>query len=206
MVRPLIFSMKRERMPAGSGRTAVFASFSIGSLASRAFAACMMRRFKVTGKPYRQLPLGDIHVREATSFHDLARAHDTIGTAAFALHRRWRRAGHCRHDRASKAAFDGQWSVLIVTEKGRCDRAYRYPVRIENGTVGYAGTASFNISGSVGNNGAVTVTVSRGSQSATAPAACRRPTARARGPQGRAIAPAPGPPNGAHRSPWKTIR
>jgi len=67
---------------------------------------------------------------------------------------------------ASKAAFDGQWSVLIVTEKGRCDRAYRYPVKIENGAVGYAGTASFNISGSVGNNGAVTVTVSRGSQSA----------------------------------------
>ena len=68
---------------------------------------------------------------------------------------------------ASKATFDGQWSVLIVTEKGRCDRAYRYPVKIENGAVGYAGTASFNISGSVGNNGSVTVTVSRGSQSAT---------------------------------------
>ena len=67
----------------------------------------------------------------------------------------------------AKAAFDGQWSVLIVTEKGRCDRAYRYPVRIENGMVGYAGTAAFNISGAVGNNGAVTVTVSRGSQSAT---------------------------------------
>src|ERR1051325_9110040 len=68
---------------------------------------------------------------------------------------------------ASRATFDGQWSVLIVTEKGRCDRAYRYPVKIENGAVGYAGTASFNISGSVGNNGAVTVGVSRGSQSAT---------------------------------------
>ena len=68
---------------------------------------------------------------------------------------------------ASRATFDGQWSVLIVTEKGGCDRAYRYPVKIENGAVGYAGSASFNISGSVGNNGAVTVTVSRGSQSAT---------------------------------------
>ena len=67
----------------------------------------------------------------------------------------------------AKATFDGQWSVLIVTEKGRCDRAYRYPVKIENGAVGYAGTAAFNISGAVGNNGAVTVTVSRGSQSAT---------------------------------------
>ena len=67
---------------------------------------------------------------------------------------------------ASKATFDGIWSVLIVTEKGTCDRAYRYPVRISNGSVGYAGEASFNVTGQVGANGAVTVTVSRGNQSA----------------------------------------
>ena len=68
---------------------------------------------------------------------------------------------------AGKASYNGTWSVLIVTEKGTCDRAYRYPVRISNGSVGYAGEASFNVSGRVGANGAVTVTVSRGSQSAT---------------------------------------
>lgn len=68
---------------------------------------------------------------------------------------------------AGKASFDGNWSVLIVTEKGTCDRAYRYPVRISRGAVGYAGEASFNVSGQVGANGAVTVTVSRGSQSAS---------------------------------------
>jgi hypothetical protein len=68
---------------------------------------------------------------------------------------------------SGKTNFDGTWSVLIVTEKGTCDRAYRYPVRISNGSVGYAGEASFNVSGRVGANGAVTVTVSRGSQSAT---------------------------------------
>jgi hypothetical protein len=67
---------------------------------------------------------------------------------------------------ATKTSFDGAWSVLIVTEKGTCDRAYRYPVKIENGSVGYAGSASFSVSGKVGDNGAVTVTVSRGSQSA----------------------------------------
>ena len=67
---------------------------------------------------------------------------------------------------AAKPSFDGAWSVLIVTEKGSCDRAYRYPVQIENGAVGYAGSASFNVSGKVGDNGSVTVTVSRGSQSA----------------------------------------
>jgi hypothetical protein len=67
---------------------------------------------------------------------------------------------------AGKPNFDGAWSVLIVTEKGTCDRAYRYPIKIENGTVDYAGTASFTVSGKVGANGAVTVKVSRGSQSA----------------------------------------
>jgi hypothetical protein len=68
---------------------------------------------------------------------------------------------------AGKPNFDGAWSVLIVTEKGTCDRAYRYPIRIENGTVDYAGTASFTVTGKVRANGAVTVTVARGSQSAS---------------------------------------
>ena len=67
---------------------------------------------------------------------------------------------------SGKTNFDGNWSVLIVTEKGTCDRAYRYPVKIENGTVGYAGTASFNVAGKVGANGAITVTVSKGDKSA----------------------------------------
>ena len=67
---------------------------------------------------------------------------------------------------ASKQSLDGTWSVLSVTEQGKCDRAYRSPVRISNGSVGYAGEASFNVSGSVGANGAVTVMVSKGNQSA----------------------------------------
>jgi lipoprotein-anchoring transpeptidase ErfK/SrfK len=64
-------------------------------------------------------------------------------------------------------SFDGGWSVLIVTDKGTCDRAYRYPVSIQNGTVGYAGSASFNVNGKVGAKGDITVTVSRGDKSAT---------------------------------------
>ena len=67
---------------------------------------------------------------------------------------------------AGKQSFDGNWSVLIMTQKGTCDRAYRYPVRISNGSVGYAGQSSFNVSGNVGSGGSVTVTVSHGSQSA----------------------------------------
>jgi hypothetical protein len=66
----------------------------------------------------------------------------------------------------AKGTYDGTWSVLIVTEKGTCDRAYRYPVKIDNGAVGYAGDASFTVSGRVQPTGAVTVTVARGTQSA----------------------------------------
>jgi hypothetical protein len=68
---------------------------------------------------------------------------------------------------APKPGYDGSWSVLIVTQKGTCDRAYRYPVKIENGAVGYAGSASFTVSGKVDPKGSVIVTVARGSQSAT---------------------------------------
>jgi hypothetical protein len=69
--------------------------------------------------------------------------------------------------RTSPTGYDGTWSVLIVTDKGSCDRAYRYPVRIRNGSVGYAGQASFTVTGRVAANGAVTVRVSRGNQSAS---------------------------------------
>ncbi len=62
--------------------------------------------------------------------------------------------------------FDGNWSVLIVTTQGECDRGYRYPVRISNGHLGYAGEASFNISGRVNDTGAIVVTVSRGDKAA----------------------------------------
>ena len=66
----------------------------------------------------------------------------------------------------AKTTFDGNWSVVIITEKGTCDRSYRYPVRINGGSVGYAGEASFNVSGRVAPNGSVTVSVSRGEKRA----------------------------------------
>jgi hypothetical protein len=64
----------------------------------------------------------------------------------------------------AQAAFDGAWSVLVVTESGTCDRAYRYAVNIDKGVVRYAGEAGIQLSGKVSGNGAVTVTVSRGNQ------------------------------------------
>lgn len=68
---------------------------------------------------------------------------------------------------AAQAAFNGTWSVLIITNSGPCDRAYRYPLRVANGRVAYAGQADFNVSGTVRANGAVKVTVSRGNAHAS---------------------------------------
>src|SRR5262245_16538029 len=68
---------------------------------------------------------------------------------------------------SAQTAFNGTWSVLIITDRGACDRAYRYPVRVANGRVSYAGQADFNVAGRVARNGAVNVSVSRGSQRAS---------------------------------------
>lgn len=62
--------------------------------------------------------------------------------------------------------FDGRWSVLIVTEQGTCDRAYRYPLIIENGNVLYGGRKNFDVSGQVESNGAVIVSVRQGDMGA----------------------------------------
>ena len=63
--------------------------------------------------------------------------------------------------------YDGLWSVSIVTEKGDCDRGYRYPVRISNGTLANAGDTMITITGKVAGTGAITVTVTAGGKSAT---------------------------------------
>lgn len=62
--------------------------------------------------------------------------------------------------------YDGLWSVSVVTEKGDCDRGYRYPIRIANGTLVNGGEAAFEIAGRVMPTGAITVTISHGSRSA----------------------------------------
>jgi hypothetical protein len=63
-------------------------------------------------------------------------------------------------------AFDGDWSVLIMTQSGGCDRAYRYGVRIENGDVLYDGGGPVALDGHVAPNGSVRVNVSGAGQQA----------------------------------------
>jgi hypothetical protein len=62
----------------------------------------------------------------------------------------------------ARTVYDGSWSVLIVTEAGTCDRAYRYGVQIVDGNVVYDGGGPINLSGRVMPNGTVQVTVSSG--------------------------------------------
>jgi hypothetical protein len=66
----------------------------------------------------------------------------------------------------AQSSFDGKWSVLIVTEQGNCDRAYRYPLLIQNGNVLYGGKKNFNVSGQVQPSGAVVVSVTQGNAGA----------------------------------------
>jgi hypothetical protein len=62
--------------------------------------------------------------------------------------------------------YDGQWSVLIITENGECDRAYRYPVTVTNGVLSYEGEAGVTLSGKVDASGKINATIQRGEQSA----------------------------------------
>ena len=62
--------------------------------------------------------------------------------------------------------FDGPWSVVIVTEHGTCDRAYRYGLRIDAGQVRYEGGADVAVSGTVDARGRVTVDVRSGGSAA----------------------------------------
>lgn len=66
------------------------------------------------------------------------------------------------------AAFDGAWKVTIITQSGNCDPAYSYPVKVADGRISYSGDGSFDISGRVGEAGAVSVAIGRGDQKASA--------------------------------------
>ena len=68
---------------------------------------------------------------------------------------------------ASTHAFDGLWSVSIVTRQGPCPASYRYPARIVGGRVVQADNdGSYQIAGRVSGSGAIAVRVSSGGQSA----------------------------------------
>jgi len=62
--------------------------------------------------------------------------------------------------------YDGVWSVSVVTDKGDCAASYRYPMLVNNGIVGNAGSADILVRGNVAPSGAVRVVVTQGNSSA----------------------------------------
>jgi hypothetical protein len=72
------------------------------------------------------------------------------------------------HKNTRTAAFDGLWSVSILTQEGPCDPSYRYPARIVGGQIVQADNDfSYQISGVVVSSGAIAVSVSKGVGTAT---------------------------------------
>jgi hypothetical protein len=68
---------------------------------------------------------------------------------------------------SSKAAsaYDGNWSVTIQSSSADC-KGSQLPLKIDNGKLGYNGYVPVSVSGSVGGNGAVSVSVKAGGRSA----------------------------------------
>ena len=66
--------------------------------------------------------------------------------------------------------YDGVWSVVIITDSGTCDRAYRYSLRVANGQIRYEsepGGLDIKFSGRIDDSGRLSVSLSRGDQKAS---------------------------------------
>jgi hypothetical protein len=62
--------------------------------------------------------------------------------------------------------FDGRWSVVIITDAGSCDRAYRYALRISGGRIYYDGDSAVVMNGQVDPKGNVVVSLRYGQSTA----------------------------------------
>jgi hypothetical protein len=65
----------------------------------------------------------------------------------------------------ARTSFDGAWTVQIMTQRGACDPGSSFGVEIRGGNV--YGSGGIPVRGRVAGNGAVSVSVASGSQSAS---------------------------------------
>lgn len=63
---------------------------------------------------------------------------------------------------AAVSKNDGRWSVEVITDKGDCDRAYRYSVLIQNGEPRYGGSEPITVTGKLASNGSLKGTIAYG--------------------------------------------
>jgi hypothetical protein len=66
----------------------------------------------------------------------------------------------------ARGIYDGEWSVVIYTLRGDCDRALRYSLRIVDNRV-LDQQQSYRLNGAVGPSGDIWVTVAEGHRSAS---------------------------------------
>jgi hypothetical protein len=82
---------------------------------------------------------------------------------AASSHRRHHTARAVRSVHPARAAHavshDGNWSVVIVTERGTCDSGYRFLLGVANGRISYYGGGPVSISGTVSRSGYVRVSI-----------------------------------------------
>ncbi len=64
----------------------------------------------------------------------------------------------------ARSAFDGGWSVQIITQRGACDPSSGFGVEIRDGII--YGSGGIPVRGRVASNGAVSVSVASGQRSA----------------------------------------
>jgi hypothetical protein len=69
-------------------------------------------------------------------------------------------------DAVARGAYDGDWSVVINTLRGDCDRSLRYSVRIVDNHV-IAGESSYRAAGRVEADGEIHVVVAEHGRTAT---------------------------------------
>lgn len=80
-----------------------------------------------------------------------------LATAAF--------AAAAAPEAIAASPYDGYWSVVIVTQRGSCEPAYRSAVSISNGNVS-GGDGFASVYGRVSRGGQVSVVVTSGTQNA----------------------------------------
>ena len=68
---------------------------------------------------------------------------------------------------ANAAVHDGTWSVLIITERGDCDRGYRYEVNVVNGHISSNVDSAINLAGTVTPDGVTKVSIKAGEKAAS---------------------------------------
>jgi hypothetical protein len=60
---------------------------------------------------------------------------------------------------AFPADHDGDWTVRVITEQGKCDRTSSYQVRVSNGHIIYTSYTSVSLSGTISLQGEVMVSI-----------------------------------------------